>query len=161
MKMKIFTYAVFFLLVVNLTTLGVMVYHRWFETEEACPSGKPGKGFEQLKRELSLSTEQEENILKYRKVLHSIIDSLSSQLQEERRLLVRELKQDSPDPVLLGRMVERINLLQLEAQNKVVGHLLEVKKILKPDQQEKFFHIVLERFEMENGQQEGRYLRVK
>ena len=76
-----------------------------------------------------------------RLVRGTIIDSLSSQLQEERRLLVRELKQDSPDPVLLGRIVERINLLQLEAQNKVVGHLLEAKKFSNRTNRKNFFRL--------------------
>ena len=44
MKMKIFTYAVFILLVVNLTALGVMVYHRIFETVDASPPGTKGDG---------------------------------------------------------------------------------------------------------------------
>lgn len=158
--MKIFTYAVFILLAVNLTALGVMVYHRWFEPETSCPSDKPGKSFERLKRELSLSTEQEKNFLAYRKIFHSIIDSISSKMQEERRLLVAELKKEDPDLDRLKEIVERINLFQLEAQKKVAEHLLEVKKMLEPEQQEKFFKIVLERFEMQDRREEGRYLKV-
>jgi len=161
MKMKIFTYAVFILLVINLTALGVMVYHRWFEPETSCPSDKPGKGFERLKRELSLSTEQEKILLEYRNVFHSIIDSISAKMQEERRLLVAELKKEDPDLDRLKEIVERINLFQLEAQRKVVEHLIDVKKMLEPEQQEKFLKIVLERFEMQSGQEEGRYLRVR
>jgi hypothetical protein len=160
-KMKIFTYAVFILLVINLTALGVMVYHRWYEPETPCPSDKPGKGFERLKRELSLSTEQEKILLEYRNVFHSIIGSISARMQEERKLLVAELKKEDPDLDRLKEIVERINLLQLEAQKKVIEHLLEVKKMLEPEQQEKFFKIVLERFEMQSGQEEGRYLRVR
>jgi Spy/CpxP family protein refolding chaperone len=157
MKMKIFTYAVSILLVVNLTALGVMAYHRFFETVDASPCGKPGKGFERVKRELSLSPEQEKNLLEYRKACHSIIDSLSTPLQEERRLLVDELKQEDPDLDRLIEIVERINLLQLKAQTKIVEHLLEVKNVLEPEQQGKFFKIVMERFGMEVEQEEDRY----
>ena len=161
MKIKIFTYVVFILLVINMTALGVMVYNRWFEPETSCPSDKPGKGFVRLKRELSLSTEQEKNLLAYRKNFHSIIDSISLKMQEERRLLVAELTQEDPDIDQLKKTVERINLFQLEAQRKVVEHLLEVKKMLEPEQQEKFFKIVQDRFEMQGRQEEGRYLKVK
>lgn len=160
-KMKILTYAVLFLLVVNLTALGVMLYHRWFEAGAPCLEGKSGKGFERLKRDLFLSAEQEKMLLERREIFHSILDSISLNIQEERRLLVAELKQEDPDLDRLKEIIEKINLLQLQAQKKVVEHLLEVKEMLEPDQQEKFFKIVLERFEMEEGQEEGRYLRVK
>lgn len=156
MKKKIFTYVVFILMVVNLTALGAMVYHRIFKAVDASPCGKPEKGFERVKRELSLSPEQEKNLLEYREACHSIIDSLSTPLQEERRLLVDELKQEDPDLNRLIEIVERINLLQLKAQTKIVKHLLEVKNVLEPEQQGKFFKIVMERYGMEVEQEEGR-----
>jgi len=112
-----------------------MVYHRWFINHNAsCPTDKQGKSFERLKQELSLSIEQERRLLQYRRVFHGNVDSISSKMKEERRLLIAELKQQDPDFSRLEEIIERINRLQLEAQKKVAEHLLEVKKMLEPEQ---------------------------
>lgn len=157
MKVKVLTYAALILLIINLTALGVMAYHRWFKPEISCP----GAGFERLKRELSLSAEQEKLLLQSRDDFHNTLDALSHQLQEERRYLVAVLKHEPADLEELKKIVKKINACQLEAQENVVKHLLKVKKILEPAQQDIFFSIVLERFEMDNEPGEGRYLRLK
>lgn len=157
MKVKALTYAVLILLIVNLTALGVMAYHRWFKPDFSCP----GEGMERLKRELSLSPEQEKQILQARGDFHSRLEALSRQLQEERRSLVAALKSETMDPDELKRIVKKINACQLEAQEKVVEHLIAVKNILQPAQQDMFFSIIRERFESDSEPGEGRYLRVR
>jgi len=42
--------------------------------------------------------------------------------------------------------LDNISRLQSSAQRKVISHLLSVKSILNPEQQKKFFAIVLQRF---------------
>ncbi|MFO7979684.1 MAG: periplasmic heavy metal sensor [Candidatus Aminicenantes bacterium] len=157
MKVKVLTYAALILLIVNLTALGVIVYHRWFKPDISCP----GEGFERLKQELSLSPEQEKLMLQTRGDFHNNIDALSQKLQEERRNLVASLKRETMDMDELKGIVKKINAYQLQAQEKVVEHLLEVKNILEPEQQDIFFSIVLERFEMSSEPREGRYLRIR
>ncbi len=156
-NIKIITYAVVILLVVNLTALGVMVYNRWLNPELTCP----GAGFERLKRELSLSREQEEQLLENRSDFHSRIDALYVQLQEERINLVEALRNEESDYGELMDIIKRINAYQVQAQEQVVEHLLEVKNILKPEQQDIFFSIVRGRFEMDFEPGEGRYLRLR
>lgn len=156
-NIKIITYAVVILLVVNLTALGVMVYNRWLNPELTCP----GAGFEQLKRELSLSRKQEEQLLENRSDFHSRIDALYVQLQEERINLVEALRNEESDYGELMDIIKRINAYQVQAQEEVVAHLLEVKNILKPEQQDIFFSIMLERFEMDFEPGERRYLRLR
>ncbi len=154
---KVLTYTVVILLIVNLAALGTMVYNRWLKPELTCP----GAGFEQLKRELSFSPEQEDRFLQIRDDFHSRLGTLSSLLEEERRNLVAALRRDETDAEELKEIVENINTHQLEAQERVVEHLLEVKKILKPEQRDIFFSIVLERFEMDDESGVGKYLRLR
>jgi Spy/CpxP family protein refolding chaperone len=157
MKMKILTYSAVILLIVNLTALGVMLYNRWLKPEPACP----GAGFERLKQELTLSREQEEQLLQNRDDFHARIDTIYIQLQEERRNLIAALRRENTDLEELKDIVKKINVSQLEAQEKVVEHLLKVKHILKPEQQDIFFSIVLERFEIDDEPGERRYLRLR
>lgn len=154
---KILTYTVVILLIVNLAALGAIVYNRWLKPELTCP----GAGFEQLKRELSFSREQENRFLQIRDNFHRRLGALSSLLEEERRDLVAELRREKTDLEELKEIVKHINTHQLEAQERVVEHLLEVKSILRPEQQDIFFSIVLERFEMDDESGVGKYLRLR
>jgi hypothetical protein len=47
--------------------------------------------------------------------------------------------------------------LQLEAQERVLTHLLDVRAILNPEQQKKFLSIILQRITSPSGP--GKYLR--
>jgi len=156
-NIKILTYTVVVLLIVNLTALGVIVYNRWLSPKPSCP----GAGFERLKQKLSLTPEQEEKLWQERGDFHKRLDALSLQLQKDQRALIAALKRENSDWKELKDIIMTINARQLEAQEQVVEHLLEVKNMLKPEQQDIFFSIVQERFEMDDKPGEGRYLRLR
>jgi len=157
MKKKYFVYTLVILTVVNLSALGTLVYHRFKMSASHYPHEKPGRGLDQLKRDLSLSSEQVARFQEYRQAFHAELDSLSAQQNTLRQQLIQELIAASPDPTRLSEIVESINRLQLEAQKRVVKHLLDIKGILSLEQQEKFFTVVLERFISAGGP--GKYSR--
>lgn len=146
-------FAALILTVVNVAVLGTILYNRWSEPSAPCPAETPGEGFEQMKSELSLSPEQIALLQEYRKLFHAELDSLSARLAAVRAELAKELWQDEPDTVRINRIVDEISGLQSSAQRKVINHLLSVKSILAPEQQQKFYAIVLQRFASVSNQQ--------
>jgi hypothetical protein len=61
--------------------------------------------------------------------------------------------EDKLDTTRVNINLDNISRLQFSAQWKVISHLLSVKRILNPDQQKKFFAIVLERFSSASDQE--------
>jgi len=157
MKKKLFIYALLILTVINLAALGTFLFRRFRSSARSGADLRPAEGFEQVKQELSLSAEQIVKFQEYRKAFHAELDALSAQQNELRRLLIEELAAPVPDRKLLSEINERINRLQFRAQERVIDHLLDVKAILGPEQQEKFLSIILQRLTSPTGP--GKYLR--
>jgi Spy/CpxP family protein refolding chaperone len=108
--------------------------------------------FEQMKRELALSAEQAAQLDVYRTTFHAELDSLSTQLITVRIQLAHVLSEERSDTTQTNSILDNISHLQLTAQRRVISHLLSVKSILNPEQQTKFFAIVLERFSSASDQ---------
>jgi hypothetical protein len=80
------------------------------------------------------------------------IDSLSKGLVVERIQLAHAALEGKLDTTRVNIHLNNISQLQLSAQRAVISHLLSVKNILNPDQQKKFFTIILERFSTQSNQ---------
>jgi len=157
MKKKFIIYALIILTVINLAALGTFLFHRFKGCSRSQADHRQAEGFEQVKQELSLAAEQITKFREFRKSFHAELDSLSVKQNDLRRQLVQELAATAPDRERLSEINERINRLQIEAQERVIEHLLEVKAILDPGQQEKFLSIILQRLTSSTGP--GKYLR--
>ena len=157
MKKKFIIYALLILSVINLAALGTFLVHRFRDSALSRVDHRLGEGFEQVKQELSLSEEQIVKFQEYRKAFHAELDGLSAQQNDLRRLLIEELAAPTPDRKRLSEINERINRLQFKAQERVIDHLLAVKAVLGPEQQEKFLSIILQRLTSPTGP--GKYLR--
>jgi len=157
MKKKFIIYALLILTVINLAALGTFLFHRFRGCARSWAGHRQPECFDQVKQELSLSADQIVKFQEYRKAFHAELDSLSAQQNDLRRQLVQELAATTPDRTRLSGINERINRLQIEAQEKVIKQLLDVKAILSPEQQKKFLAIILQRLTSQTGP--GKYLR--
>jgi Spy/CpxP family protein refolding chaperone len=157
MKKKFIIYALLILTVINLAALGTFLIHRFKSSARCGADLRQPEGFEQVKQELSLSAEQIVKFQEYGKAFRSELDLLSAQQNDLRRQLIQELAAPKPDRKRLSEINERINRLQIKAQERVINHLLDVKAILGPEQQEKFLSIILQRLTSPMGP--GKYLR--
>lgn len=144
-KKTIYSAAVI-LTIINLAALGTWVYNRFNGEGHESLTQLRNEQFEQLKDELSLTPPQVRQIQIYRTTFLEQMDSLSTQLAGERAEMANELWQTSPDTARIDSLVNRISQVQSAAQRKVIAHLLDVKSILNPEQQQKFYRIVLRRF---------------
>jgi len=157
MKKKLIIYALLILTIINLAALGTFLFHRFRSCIQSRVDRRQAEGFEQVKQELSLSAEQIVKFQEFRKAFHAELDSLSAQQNDLRRKLIQELGAPTPDRKRLSEINERINRLQIKAQERVINHLLDVKALLGPEQQEKFLSIILQRLTSPIGP--GKYLR--
>jgi Spy/CpxP family protein refolding chaperone len=146
MKKNIVYTAAIILTVINLAAFGTLLYSRWSSTHTPSLPDRRDQRFEQMKRELALSAEQAAQLDVYRTTFHSELDSLSTQLVAARTQLAHALLEDKLDTARVNSILDNISRLQSSAQRKVISHLLSVKSILNPEQQKKFFAIVLQRF---------------
>jgi len=138
--------AAIILTVVNLAAFGALLYNRWSNAQPSHPPDIRAQRFEQVKRELALSTEQTAQLDLYRTAFHTELDSLTTQLIAARTQLAHALWQPTKDTTRINTMLDNISCLQSTAQRRVISHLLDVKSMLNPEQQKQFLAIVLERF---------------
>ncbi|MDW7679258.1 MAG: periplasmic heavy metal sensor [bacterium] len=142
MMKKKWGYLIILITLINISALVTVLYLRW-QSPVFC---KPGSGFEMVKREVGLSPEQLEKLEVYRRLFHAELDSLDRLLAEDRRRLAQEIRRSDPDTSQISAIVENIGRLQTRSQYRAIEHFFQIKTILSPEQQEKFFNIVLERF---------------
>ena len=152
MKRNIVYSAAIILTIINLAAFGTLLYNRWNGTQSSSLADRRDQRFEQMKRELALSSEQAAQLAAYRTLFLADIDSLSQQLVVARTQLAHGLLEDKVDTTRVNTSLDNISRVQLSAQRKVISHLLSVKSILNPDQQKKFFAIILERFSSPSDQ---------
>jgi hypothetical protein len=152
MKKNFIYTAAIILTIVNLAALGTLMYNRWNGTQSSSLADRRDQRFEQMKRELALSSGQVKQLATYRTLFLTDIDSLSQQLVVARTQLAHGLLEDTVDTTRVNTSLDNISRVQLSAQRKVIAHLLSVKSILNPDQQKKFFAIILERFSSPSDQ---------
>jgi len=152
MRRNIVYAAAIILTVVNLAAFGTLLYNRWGHAQPSQLSDLRDQRFEQMKRELALSGEQTAQVDVYRTTFHAELDSLSTQLVTARTQLAHALLEDKLDTARVNSLLDNISRLQSSAQRKVISHLLSVKSILNPEQQKKFFAIVLQRFSSASDQ---------
>lgn len=149
MSKKWFLIILILLTVINLTTIGTFMCRRYCYKKGFFPMGKDGH-FRHMKRELCLTDEQVSRMKNSREKFDPKIEALSQPLKERRHALVEELMKESPDSVRVEYMLREIDSSQSLLQREVVNHLLVDKEIFTPEQREKFFNVILERFSAGN-----------
>ena len=152
MKRNIIYAAAIILTVINLVAFGTLLYNRWSGAQVPSSSEGRDQRFEQMKRELALSAEQAAQLDVYRTTFHAELDSLSTQLVAARTRLAQALSEERLDTARVNSILDSISRLQSSAQRKVISHLLAVKSVLNPEQQKKFFAVVLQRFSSASDQ---------
>ena len=152
MKRNIVYAAAIILTVVNLAAFGTLLYNRWSDAQSPHLADQRDQRFEQMKRELALSGEQAAQLDVYRTTFHAELNSLSTQLVTARTQLAHALLEDKLDTARVNSILDDISRLQSTAQRRVISHLLSVKSMLNPEQQKKFFAIVLDRFSSASDQ---------
>lgn len=142
MSKRFIVYLAMLLTIINLTILGVIIYHHWMVPEPE----RQLTGFERVKQAVEPTPDQLEQMQELRRSFHTELDSLEILLTGERRQLAEEIRSAEPDSAEMRRLINRIGRLQQESQHRIIRNFMEIREILTPAQRERFFDIVLERF---------------
>lgn len=150
MKKRITIYLIVIVTLINLSSLGTIIYLKWMATNDASVSILPRNRFELIKEELKLTPQQIEQFERIRTEFHSKLDTLDTKFESLRKEMLKEIWQSEASNQKLEGILEQFSRQQVESQRWVVQHFYQFKKVLTPEQSEKFYKILTERFQ---GQQ--------
>lgn len=157
MKKRITIYLIVIITIVNLSSLGTIIYFKQTANNDVSVRELPGNRFEQIKEKLELTPPQIKRFKKIRTEFHSRLDTFNTKFGLLRKEMLSEIWQrQNPDSQKIENILQQFSHLQLETQRWIVQHFYRFKEVLTPEQEEKFYKIVSERFP---GQQRNPGLR--
>jgi len=142
MKSKWLTVVLVLSLSINAGVLVSMGYH--YYVNASTPSTAPcpmSPGDSHLYQSLGLSNAQLAKMEPLAQKFHGRIAELGAAMEEKKETLTDLLQKDS-DPVKIENLRKEMAMIQDEIQKEVITHITELKKILDPDQQQRFFNLI-------------------
>jgi Spy/CpxP family protein refolding chaperone len=142
MKSKWLTVVLVLSLAINAGVLASMGYH--YYVNASTPSSAPcpiSPGDSHLYQSLGLSNVQLAKIDPLAQKFHGRIAELGAAMEEKKEVLVTLLQKNS-DPMEIENLRKEMAGIQDEVQKEVITHITELKKILDPDQQQRFFDLM-------------------
>jgi Spy/CpxP family protein refolding chaperone len=142
MKSKWLTVVLVLSLAINAGVLVSMGYH--YYVNASTPSTAPcpiSPGDSHLYQSLGLSNTQLAKIDPLARKFHGRLAELGTAMEEKKELLVTLLQKNS-DPASIEKLRKEMAGIQDEIQKEVITHVTELKKILDPDQQQRFFDLM-------------------
>jgi Spy/CpxP family protein refolding chaperone len=142
MKSKWLTVVLVLSLSINAGVLVSMGYH--YYVNASTPSTAPcpmSPGDSHLYQSLGLSNAQLAKMEPLAREFHGRIAELGAAMEEKKETLTDLLQKDS-DPVKIENLRKEMAMIQDEIQKEVITHITELKKILDPDQQQRFFNLI-------------------
>jgi Spy/CpxP family protein refolding chaperone len=142
MKSKWLTVVLVLSLAINAGVFVSMGYH--YYVNASTPSTAPcpmSPGDAHLYQSLGLSTLQLAKMEPLAQKFHGRLAELGSAMEEKKETFLT-LLQENGDPVKIENLRKEMAGIQDEIQKEVITHITELKKILDPDQQERFFNLM-------------------
>ena len=141
-----------FSLAINAAVLGVCGYHYYRYTCAASSAYCPlSPGDQHFYQGLGLSDSQLERMEPLARTFHVKLDELSRETEKKRELLVNLLSREEVDTGRIERLRKDMASIQDQIQREVITHLLDVRKILNPEQKEHFFALLRRSMKQENN----------
>ncbi len=129
-------------LAVNAGILVFMGYHYYVNASNPSTAPCPmSPGDSHLYQSLGLSKAQLSKMEPLAQRFHSRLAQLGAAL-EGKRELVLDLIAKGGDPASIENLRREMASIQDEIQREVITHITELKKILDPDQQQRFFDLM-------------------
>jgi len=142
MRSKWLIFVLVLSIAINAAVLATMGYHYYLspstKTLAPCPMS-PGDSH--LYQSLGLSNLQLSKMEPLAQKFHERLAELGALMEGEKELLVDLLQKDS-DPVNIENLRKEMAAIQDDIQKEVITHIMESKKILDPNQQQRFFYLM-------------------
>jgi len=142
MRSKWLTVVLFLSLAINAGVLVSMGYH-YYRNNSLIPSAPcpMSPGDSHLYQSLGLSDAQLSKMEPLAQKFHGRLAEMGAAMEEKKEVLVALLQKNS-DPVKTENLRKEMAGIQDEIQKEVITHITELKKILDPDQQQRFFDLM-------------------
>jgi len=129
-------------LAINSAVLATVGYHYYrnvsSEPSAPCPMS-PGDSH--LYQSLGLSNLQLSKMEPLAQSFHGRLAELGARMEEKKETLTNLLQKDS-DPASIENLRKEMAGIQDDIQKEVITHIFESKKILDPNQQQRFFDLM-------------------
>jgi Spy/CpxP family protein refolding chaperone len=136
-KNKILIWIVIAAFALNISAIITILYHvnkeKCRTENEACQH----KSHKLFKKELNLSPEQEIQFIEIKKTSRLEAEPIVMKMKEQRKMLINVLFDKTPDTLKIKQISNDIEQSQALLLQYTIKHYLELKKILKEEQQEK------------------------
>ena len=142
MRSKWLTFILILSLAVNAAALATMGYY--YYVNASTPSSAPcpmSPGDSHLYQSLGLSKVQLSKMEPLAQKFHARLAELGALMEEKKETLTDLLQKDS-DPARIENLRKEMAGIQDEIQKEVITHITELKKILDPQQQQRFFDLM-------------------
>ena len=151
MRTKWWTLILIFSLAFNAAVLGICGYH-YYRYICAAPSAycPLSPGDQHFYQDLGLSDSQLERMEPLARLFHAKLEKLSRETERKRELLVNLLSQEKVDAGDIERLRKDMAGIQDRIQREVIAHIFIMKRILKPEQKERFFQLLRKSIQQEN-----------
>lgn len=129
-------------LAINAGVFVSMGYHYYVNASTSSTAPCPmSPGDSHLYQSLGLSNAQLAKIDPLAQKFHGRLTELGGVMEEKKETFVTLLQQNG-DPVKIENLRKEMAGIQDEIQKEVITHITELKKILDPDQQQRFFDLM-------------------
>jgi Spy/CpxP family protein refolding chaperone len=129
-------------LAINAGVLVSMGYYYYVNV--STPSSAPcpmSPGDSHLYQSLGLSGVQLSKMEPLAQKFHARLAELGARMEEKKEILTNLLQKDS-DPANIENLRKEMAAIQDEIQKEVITHIMESKRILDPNQQQRFFDLM-------------------
>ena len=142
MKSKWLTVVLVLSLAINAGVFLSMGYHYYVNASTSSTAPCPmSPGDSHLYQSLGLSNAQLAKIDPLAQKFHGRLAELGAVMEEKKETFIT-LLQENGDPVKIENLRKEMAGIQDEIQKEVILHITEVKRILDPDQQRRFFDLM-------------------
>jgi Spy/CpxP family protein refolding chaperone len=129
-------------LAINLAVLATVGYHYYRNVSTAPSAPCPmSPGDSHLYQSLGLSNVQLAKMEPLAQSFHGRLAELGARMEEKKETLTNLLQKDS-NPASIENLRKEMAGIQDEIQKEVIIHIIESKKILDPNQQQRFFDLM-------------------
>ena len=142
MKKKLFAFMLVLLIVINISALASLAYNRWLRPPRKDAGFRAADSNTPFEKELCLNGTQQNCLHDLMISYNAEIKDIRYQMQDKKKALIKEMRKESPDMASIDRLIEETNRLQAEVQKKAVLNIFQEKKILTPEQKERFFRML-------------------
>lgn len=155
-KIKFLTWGIVVLTLLNVSTIGTIIYHIQTEKKQMGFNSErypgPLKGRE-LMEHLDFTAQQRESFHSHNRDFMEAVSDINRSLNESRNNLFAELQKTNPDTVKCNLISAEIGRLHKALKIKTYRFYLDVKKICNEEQREKLNKAFAPVFSFDGGQQ--------